>query len=101
MSIIQMAFSINLRPFKEPLMNKIEFLNEAIYYTVLALCFSFTYYNSDEQFIDFIGFIVNSFIYCMLALNLLVILMSTLIFIYRFAKKIHLKYEAKKKIKEI
>jgi hypothetical protein len=85
MSIIQMAFSINLRSFKEPLMNKIEFLNEAIYYTVLALCFSFTYYNSDEQSMYIIGFIVNSFIYCMLALNLLVILMSTLIFIYRFA----------------
>jgi hypothetical protein len=100
-SIFQIAYSFKLRPLKEPRDNKIEVLNEAIYYTVLALCFSFTYYNDNLDSMQVIGHVVNSLIYCMLALNVSVMIMATSILIFRLAKKFYLKSNAKYKIKKL
>jgi hypothetical protein len=47
------------------------------------------------------GYVVNSLIFCMIALNLSDNMMSTSILIYRFAKRTNMRYKAKKKIKEL
>jgi hypothetical protein len=101
MTILQIAFSFKLRPFKKPRDNKIEVLNEAIYYTVLALCFSFTYYNDNLDSMQVIGHVVNLLIYCMLALNVSVMIMATSILIFRLTKKFYIKSNAKYKNKQL
>ncbi len=48
-----------------------------------------------------IGHVVNLLIYCMLALNVSVMIMATSILIYRLAKKFYIKSNAKYKNKQL
>ena len=42
MTTLWLAYSISVKPFKDPLLNRIEVFNETIYNFILLLCFTFT-----------------------------------------------------------
>jgi hypothetical protein len=55
MSVFWLGYIISERPFKEPLNNRIDIMNEIFYYVALDFSFSFTFINSDEEASKSIG----------------------------------------------
>jgi hypothetical protein len=71
-----MGYIISERPFKEPLNNRIDFMNEVFYYVSLDFSFSFTFINSDEEANKTIGYFLNAVVITMLALNCSIMLLG-------------------------
>jgi hypothetical protein len=70
-----MGYIIFERPFKEPLNNRIDIMNEVFYYISLDFSFSFTFINSDEEAKN-IGYFLNVVVITMLALNCIIMLLG-------------------------
>jgi hypothetical protein len=74
MSVLWIGYIISERPFKEPLNNRIDILNEVFYYIILDFSFCFTFINSNEEASSSIGYFLNALVIMMIALNCLIML---------------------------
>jgi hypothetical protein len=69
MSILVAGNNIANRPYLDQNMNKIDAINEIVYYLLLAFSFSFTLNNSDEESKSVIGEVWNALLLAMMGFN--------------------------------
>jgi hypothetical protein len=72
--------NLHYKPYYNPLLNHMNFINEFVYYKILLLCLTFTPYLPDEQEDEkmTIGTAVNIIVIMMLVVNVLVIAYDSL-----------------------
>ena len=69
MTTFWMGYSLAVKPFEDPAMNRLEVVNELFYNLVLFLCFTFTSFLPDISARDYTGFVFITLILTMLAIN--------------------------------
>ena len=69
MTTFWMGYSLSVKPFEDPALNKLEVVNEFLYNLVLFLCFTFTVVYPDAATKYNNGFIFIAIILTMLAIN--------------------------------
>ena len=69
MTTFWMGYSLSVKPFEDPALNKIEVINELIYSLVLFLCFTFTSLLPDLGTRNQTGYVFIVLILTMLAIN--------------------------------
>ena len=70
MTTFWMGYSLSVKPFEDPAVNKIEVVNEMFYNLVLLLCFTFTSLLPDLGAREYTGFLFIGMILLMLAVNI-------------------------------
>lgn len=78
MSIFVASNNIANRPYIDQMMNKIDAINEIIYYILLALSFSFTMNNDDEESKTVIGELWNGLLIGMMGFNGLTLIVKVI-----------------------
>ena len=80
MNILVIVEGNNLHnnPYLNPVINRLNFLNEIVYYTLLAFSHAFTNFNPEEDSKMYIGILVNALVILMIGVNVAVIVFDSL-----------------------
>ena len=70
MTTFWMGYSLSVKPFEDPVLNKMEVVNELLYNLLLLLCFTFTSFMPDLGARDSIGYVYIGLICTMLLVNI-------------------------------
>jgi len=64
------GYTLAERPYEDPALNKLDVINNIVYWLTLVVCFGMTSFNNQtqEKFV-YLGWLFNSLIICMLLFN--------------------------------
>ena len=65
-----MGYSLQIKPFEDPALNKMEVFNELLYNLILLLSFTFTEFFQDKAARENTGYVFISLILLMLIINM-------------------------------
>ena len=75
--VIVEGTNLHNNPYLNPVINRLNFLNEMVYFTVLAFSHAFTNFNPEEDSKMLIGILVNTLVIFMIGVNVAVIVFDS------------------------
>jgi len=70
MTTFWMGYSLSVKPFEDPALNKLEVINEFLYNLILLLCFTFTELLQDVGAKTETGYVYIALLLILLAINI-------------------------------